>query len=213
MNQHQLFTCPDCNNTGTSKGSRSVLYTCTACSAVLVNQTELNITKTVPPNDWSIVQIGSTGTFSKKNFEVIGLVRMQLRKEYKNYWCLWYPSEMKYGWMVESLGFYAVCADTFIEMDNADTIKKIRATASIQVSPQSAVIIDEVDFCEELSFRGEVPTWSYDDRFLVAHGKKGHTIASFLHFSRHKDRVKFLVGEWITFESLQLKNINTSHVW
>lgn len=138
---------------------------------------------------------------------------MQLRKEYKNYWCLWYPSEMKYGWLVESLGFYAVCADTFVEMDNADTIKKIRATASIQVSQQSSVVIDEVDFCEELSFRGEVPTWSYDGRFMVAQGKKGNTIASFLHFSRHKDRVKLLVGDWVSFESLQLININASHVW
>lgn len=189
------------------------MYTCIACGAVLANETMLDIPNSAMPEEWSIVQVKTTGIFAKRSFEVIGHVRMQMRKEYKNYWCLWYPTEGKYGWMVESLGFYAICTDTFFEMDNPDTIKKIKSTATIKVSQQSSVIIEEVDFCEGLIVSGEIHSWSYGDRFFVAQGKKGNTIAAFLHFFPQKDRVKFLLGEWAPVESLQLKNINTAHAW
>jgi hypothetical protein len=213
VNQYQLFTCPDCNLANKTRGLRSVIFTCTACGAVLANETGLDIPKMAMPDDWSIIQVGTTGTYNKKGFEVVGRVRMQMRKEYKNYWCLWFPVDMKYAWLVESLGFYAMCTDIFFEVDQIEVVKKIRANTSFQVSEKTSVTIDEVDFCEILSFSGEINTWSYGNSFFVAQGKNGPIIAAFIHFSAQKDRVKFLAGEWVPVESLQLKNINTTHVW
>lgn len=213
MNQSELLTCPECNLAAKIKGTHAILYTCTACATVIANKTQLPLPKNLMPEDWSIIQIGTTGVFNKKGFEVVGRIRMQMRKEYKNYWCLWFPVEMKYGWLVESLGFYAICSDTFFEITQLEIIQKIRANTSFKVTENTSVTIDEVDFCESLSFSGEINTWSFNERFFVAQGKNGPLIAAFIHFSAHKDRVKFLAGEWVPVKSLQLNTLNSSNVW
>ena len=214
MSSMTTFTCPECKTTQSLRSDKSLVFICTTCGSLLRDETSLDLPKRPIPADWSVVQIGSTGSFKGKAFEVIGRVRLQLQKEYKNYWSIWYAQTKEYGWLVESLGFYAICPGNFFEIKDSDRLKGIVPHESFHISDKATIILDDEDYCESLAYTGELPTWSfYAPRFRIVQGNSDKVIASFFHVSVIRELALFLVGEWVSWKSLELKNLNTEHEW
>jgi hypothetical protein len=214
MNSMTTFTCSECKNTQSLRGDKSLVFICTTCGSLLRDETSLDLPKRPIPADWSVIQIGSTGSFKGKGFEVIGRVRLQMQKEYKNYWCLWYAATKEYGWLIESFGFYALCPGSLFEMTEKNDLKRLKAGKTVNVSESSILALDEEDHCEGLSYTGELNDWSfYAPNFNIVHGYSNRSVASFFHISSLKQQAKFFIGEWINWESLELKNLNKSNEW
>lgn len=214
LTTNQSYSCPGCQKSNKTKGNKSSLLICIYCGQVVQNETSLTIPQRVVPDDWSIIQLGTKGLFKNKAFEVIGRIRLQQHREYRNYWSIWYPIDMKYGWLVESLGSYAVCTDAFFEYTDEDKLNTLKPDQNLLISADLSLCMDELDRCEAMSYSGEIPSWSFfAPPFSVVHGKRGKNMAAFFHLSPDKNTAKFLVGEWITFEDLKLQQINIAHEW
>jgi len=137
-----------------------------------------------------------------------------MQREYKNYWCLWYPVANEYGWLIESLGFYALCPGGLFELKEKDDLKQLKAGKKLAISGQSTLALDNQDHCEGLSYSGELNEWTfYAPHFNIVHGDNGRVVASFFHISPSEHLAKFFVGEWVTWESLNLKNVRIENGW
>lgn len=67
-----------------------VLVVCRQCGNFIIDNTRANpVLRPAPmPQDWTFIQIGTTGFIDDKQFAVIGRVRLQLLNEYKNIWTI-----------------------------------------------------------------------------------------------------------------------------
>ncbi len=81
------------------------------------------------PDDWSYIQIGTTGEYKSRPFQIVGRIRLQLRSEYKNFWC---AADHKGDslWIAESFGSISIFASPMADI----SLKKFRNSARAQRS-------------------------------------------------------------------------------
>lgn len=195
------------------RGTESFLLVCPKCATIIVNEKGYVIESPAPPDDWSILQLGVTGSYQTKAFEVIGRIRLQLRQEYKNYWCVWFDQGQKYGWLAESFGKYAMCEPTVFNLDDMGDIFTIKAGDKFELYSKSTVIVDYVDPCEWVSVEGEVAHWADFTRFISVQAQNNESIVAFFNLNQGTHRVNFIVGEACTLELLALTGIREWNEW
>lgn len=214
MRKNDVHACPACATTQRVRGTESFLLVCPVCGTVVVNEKNEAIANAQMPDDWSIVQLGTTGTFKGRNFEVVGCVRLQLKQEYKNYWCIWFDQEQKYGWLAESFGKYAVCEPTFFNLNDMGDIFSIKAGDKFELYSKTTVVVDYVDPSEWMSIAGEIASWvDFTKRFISVQAQNEHGIIAFFNLNSHTHRVNFIVGETTTAELLSLKQTRMWDEW
>ena len=130
------------------------LLACKNCYEIIACKDETTRPPKSPiPADWSFVQIGSTAEFNKTPLKVIGRIRLQLRNEYKNFWC----AEAGLGkclWIVESFGSFAVFEPTWEKYN--DKANKLRSGISIVFKDNIRIIGEYVEMVEGVSYQGEL---------------------------------------------------------
>jgi len=161
------------------------------------------------PDDWSFIQLGTTGKYQNESFKVIGRVRMQLRNDYKNFW----SAEYKNGnqlWIVESFGSFTVFAGHW-QNYNGD-YKRLRAGAKIDVGASKNLHGEYVEKCEAIQYAGEFGDWkSFHPKFFVVQAGLANACALFV--IKSDDDIHFLFGEKVTVEQLQLSIILQWDEW
>ncbi len=203
MLKNQPISCPECGTVYIAKGSISTLLVCNNCNAVSFNETGQKLNKQPIANDWSIIQIGTRGTYQGESFEVIGRIHLQLRRDYKDFWCIWIESDRCYRWIVESMGSYAFCVDNIIDVDIPIDLS---VGAPIELANSEVVNIDIIDSCDEVRYSGETKGWKeFSSDFEVAQGSNENTFALFI-FSKSKS-ISYVTGNWIQLKNLDLKTI------
>lgn len=207
MRANESFTCNNCSRTSQTKGSHAKILFCKYCGTVLNNELNTPLDVSPMPADWSILQIGSKGNYEKKSFEFVGRMRVQLKSRYENYWCIWYPFENKYGWLIESFGFYALCSESFFPYKAESDEKFFRRDKKLELSNNLKITIDDKDKCVLFSAEGELVSWSCDAPFTVVTGTQESYIGVFLHFRSIPNDSHFLVGKWVTWEDLHLEQL------
>lgn len=161
------------------------------------------------PDDWSFIQIGTTGEFKKNSFQVVGRIRLQLRNEYKNFWC---AADLTGSvlWIVESFGSISVFPSPAQQC--AEKVSALRAGNSIRINQTLIVTGEFVDKCESRSIRGEIGLIDFLEAsfFIIQAGRSIHTV---YFFPREGGETLMLVGEKATIESLNLKNTVVWNEW
>lgn len=214
MRRNDVHICPACATTLRVRGTESFLLVCTKCGTTLINELNLELEDARMPDDWSIVQLGTTGKHKDRTFEVIGRVRLQMRQEYRNFWCLWFDKDQKYGWLVEAFGKYAVCEPELFDLDDMGDIFSIKAGDKFDLYGKSTVVVDYVDPAEWTSVAGEIAHWkSLSKRFISVQAQNDEGIIAFFNLNSHTHRVRFVVGETTTPGALALKEIREWNEW
>lgn len=214
MRRNDVHTCPACATAARIRGTESFLYVCFQCGTPVVNELNFPITQSAMPDDWSIIQLGTSGVYKDQSFEVIGKIRLQLRQEYKNYWCLWYDQGQKYGWLAESFGKYAVCEPVVFNLDEMGDIHSIKAGDKFDLYGKSTVVVDYVDPCEWISISGEIAHWKdVSKRFISVQAQNDEGIIAFFNLDSVGHRVNFIVGETTALSALSLKAIREWNEW
>jgi hypothetical protein len=204
------INCPSCNYANRSVLSANIsTIVCRNCGTLLNHRSWQPRTLPAPPDDWSFIQIGTTGEFAGNRFEVIGRVRVQLRNDYKNFWCAWLLND-KHVWLMESFGSIAVLGSEWYRFD--DDVRLLHADARISVR-NIDVRGEYVEKCEKVFAEGEFGAWALFDSgffFIQASNKAGNT-ATFL--IDYKDNIEYLMGGKLDIEKLKLENIITWDEW
>ena len=211
MIHNTVYSCPGCSAVHKVQLERATLIVCHVCSEIIADAVT-GSEKPKPariPDDWSFLQIGTTGVYKNYNFTVIGRLRLQLRNDYKNFWCAIYDGG-KCLWIVESFGSFALFSSSWQETKSESA--HLHAGKKITLANQVNLRGEYVEKCEGISYTGEIGSWNffYPGFFMMqASNASGQTAL----IKIKKSIGYILTGEKITLKELNLNNILTWDEW
>jgi hypothetical protein len=209
--EHKVFNCPACSTFNTSVLKDTVLLVCKNCSAIVFENVNgaPRPDPTRVPADWSFVQMNTTGEYGGETFTVVGRVRLQLRNDYKNFWCGAFRDGRSL-WIMESFASFSVFDNQWQEYNNEAS--NLRAGSPIRITKDKNVIGEYVEKCEGISYEGEVAGWKlfHPGFFFVQGSRTDGETAIFVNKARE---VEFLQGRKVEIQKLNLKNIIAWNEW
>ena len=212
MNRNSVHSCPSCNTLHTQVLEETTLLACKNCGEI-VFQNIVGYEKPMPskvPEDWSFVKVGSSGLFQKKTFTIIGRIRLQLRNEYKNFWC----AEVENGksqWIMESFGSFSVLNPPWHTYTK--DASKLRAGQSIEVATGLKYKGEYVERCEGISYEGEIGAWKlFTPGFFLIQASRNDRNTTIFTIEK-KENVEYLTGSIVLMEELNLQNIVEWNDW
>ena len=107
LSRNTPMTCPACNTTHNLQLQDRALLACKQCFTILETSNPTDTPTRPVPEDWSFLQIGTTGNYDNAPFTITGRIRLQLRNDYKNFWSAEYNNG-KCLWIVESFASFSV---------------------------------------------------------------------------------------------------------
>jgi hypothetical protein len=209
LSRNTLVTCPACKTTHNLQLEDRTLLACRQCFAILESRIPAETPVRPVPDDWSFVQVGTTGNYKDNTFTITGRIRLQLRNDYKNFWSAEY-SHGKCLWIVESFASFSVFAQSM--MPYAGDRTKLRAGTKVNGLLDKVALEGEyVEKCEGLSYHGEIGPWPFfEPGFFVVQASEQRQTALF--FLRGDETVS-MAGEKKVIERLSFKNTLTWHEW
>lgn len=212
MKENSVYNCPECGTWHNAVLQEPSLLACKNCGAIIFEKIVRGLKPEASkiPEDWSFIQLGTTGQYQEHSFTVVGRIRVQLRNDYKNFWCAEYD-QGKCLLIMESFASCAVFASPWHAYRKEPS--KLRAGATIPLDAPLQPKGEYVEKCEDIGYQGEVGNWKffYKGFFLVqASQPDGQTVVFAL--EPRKD-VIYITGEKIVMEKLNLKNIVVWNEW
>ena len=187
------------------------ILVCKSCKTLIADpQGNQALPEATPmPEDWSFLKVGSVCDLPQQPFTIVGRCRLQLRNEYKNFWCAEYAGG-KALYVVESFGSFSIFLSPWL--DYTKEASKLRAGTPIEISSDVTLTGEYVEKCEGLSFEGELGPWPFiKPGFFVVQASTGSNTAIF--FINPKKNIDYLSGEKITSDRLNFKNIIEWNEW
>jgi hypothetical protein len=197
--------CPSCGAPVAFRSATSIYVVCEFCRSTLLRSGEdlQNLGRMAELlEDRSPIQIGSTGTFRKHPFTVIGRIQLQYEAGIWNEWHLLFD-DGRTAWLAEAAGEWLVSAQVAV----SDPLPAFAALV-----PEMPVILDGRTFTVSnlvtarcISGQGELP-------FKVAAGYDVHTADlrgndRFLTIDYSETPPLVFVGQAVAFADLKLANL------
>lgn len=212
MANASIHTCPSCSTLNTSVLVESVALFCKNCKNIVYEKVvgPVKPLASPPPPDWSFIQINTTGEYNQQPFSVTGRIRLQLRNEYKNFWCLALANGASL-WLMESFASFAIFPSVWHNYTNS--VSDVRAGRTIHARKGLRLTGEYVEKCEGIAYEGEIGPWKlFEPRFFVVQAANNENeIALFT--IKNKSDVDYLGGMKIQPENLSLKNIIVWDEW
>jgi len=188
----------------------SWLIVCTHCQHVIKGEGLVKSSQLTMPDDWSTLQIGTTGKYKNQNFQITGRVRIQMRNDFRNLWCAQYGKETLWiGQSLEGIGFFNT---PFVPYPQ-EFQPKMRAGIFVAFSESIKLKCEMIDKCLGLHCEGEVSTFPYPDgefTLLQANNSNGNTM---LVFMRDKEQAQFLWGVTTLVYGVKFENTKKWSEW
>jgi hypothetical protein len=197
--------CPSCGAPVAFRSATSIYVVCEFCRSTLLRSGEdlQNLGRMAELlEDRSPIQIGSTGTFRKHPFTVIGRIQLQYEAGIWNEWHILFD-DGRTAWLAEAAGEWLVSAQVAV----SDPLPAFAALV-----PEMPVILDGRTFTVSnlvtarcISGQGELP-------FKVAAGYDVHSADlrgnnRFLTIDYSETPPLVFVGQAVAFADLQLANL------
>ena len=153
----QQVTCPGCGAPVQFKSTASVMAVCEFCKTTLLKEAGAveNLGKMSEVlEDYSPLQIGTSGLFQHKAFSVVG--RIQLKYD-AGFWNEWYVlfADGSNGWLSDASGQYAFTFETRVEA-NMPLFDKL-APGNILSLPGQSYTTSDVRTAQCTAGQGELP--------------------------------------------------------
>ena len=207
------YSCPSCKTINTSVLERVSLLICSNCKS-LVYDTIDDINKppmTRVPEDWSYVQIGTEFEYNNNSLRVVGRIRLQLRNDYKNFWCAALKDGM-HVWIMESFSSFCILGSIWNEFNQS--LEHLLAGHVVQLRGDLKLRSEYVEKCVGISYEGEIGKWEMfepGDFYVIQCSNNQNNTAVFLVDDAHN--IDYLTGGKIDVEKLNLKNIIQWDEW
>jgi|LakMenEpi03Aug12_release.lakeMendotaPanAssembly.Ray.scaffolds.fasta_scaffold422401_2 hypothetical protein len=206
------LSCPSCGANVDFKSRASVYAVCSFCKSSLVRQ-DMDLEKigTVSDllDDFSPIQIGTTGTFANEKFEVIG----RLKVGYENgFWNEWFAmlGDGRVAWLAEAQGFYAFCFPFFEA--SPPTKASLRVGKTVEMGKKGIFEVDDMRDCKCVYSEGELP-------FNAPQGRASTSVdlcgfedeMATIEYAATETRV--FLGAYQDFDKFQFKNLRHIDGW
>ncbi len=180
MTKGETYSCPSCGTYVTVALPDAMLITCRECHGIVHYEKPLAAPPPSArvPEDWSFVQIGTTGQYNQKPFTVTGRVRLQLRNDYKNLWCASLTATRTYGsWNLSAASGYWETTGKATKATSKNYGLPIRS----RWTKDKKLTGEYVEKCEGVSYEGQIGPWPslYPAGFFVVQGSSGNATAFF----------------------------------
>ncbi len=114
------LNCPSCGASVNFHSKASVFAVCSFCKSSMVRHDmdleSIGIMADLQ-DDYTPFQIGTRGIYKKKNFELVGRLRVGYSDGAWNEWFAFY-NEDQFGWLAEAQGFLAMCFPAEVSKGN-----------------------------------------------------------------------------------------------
>lgn len=196
------LACPSCGSPVIFRAASTAYATCPACRSLVVrhdvNLENLGKVADLQP-DGSPIQIGTSGTFLNRHFEVIGRIQVEHPAGFWNEWYLQY-SDGKNGWLGESMGTYFVSEE--VEAEPQGTL----AIGSFIQIKNEFFVVTEVSKSRLSSYEGEIPfVLEPKKEFIQADLRTAGQLAATLDYSTAPPTV--YLGYYVAFDDLKLAGL------
>lgn len=203
-------SCPSCGGAVDFKSRSSVFQVCSYCSSMIV-RTDMNLEligkmASLPP-DMSPFQIGTTGRYEKKHFEILGKQRLVYESGNWNEWYVMFDTGQE-GWLGEAQGF--------LMMSFPSTAEKLPAVE--ELAPGRSIVLQgrsyEVEDVKEVVCQGgmgELPVRGEKGRKFVTVDLAGEnsTFANIV----YEDKPALYLGRYMEFDDFKFQNLREIDGW
>ncbi len=211
MGANAVHSCPACGALHRTLLEETDLIACRNCGGIVVSNvkgTEQPLPSRMPP-DWSFMQIGATGEYEGVGFSICGRIRLQLRNEYKNFWCAALPHALNL-WIMESFGSFSVLSSRW-HLFSGD-VATLHAGKDYTLG-DTALTGEYVEKIEGISYAGELGRWrAFVNQFFFVQGSnnRGDTAVFFV---APGGKIEYLAGKKVTPDALKLTNTQAADEW
>lgn len=211
------LSCPSCGATVPFKSKASIFAVCSYCRSTLVRQDmDLEAVGKMAElqDDLTPIQIGTTGKFKGKAFEVIGRMKVSYDDGFWNEWYLYFAEgKHKEGWLAEAQGFYAVCFDIPESVapprNEASALKPGRV---VQFQDRGLFEIENILEVKCLVSEGELPVNAMKGRESLSVDLTGpDTQMATIEYA--KDEIRVFAGSYQDFDDFKFHNLREIEGW
>ncbi|MBI4861805.1 MAG: DUF4178 domain-containing protein [Candidatus Riflebacteria bacterium] len=206
------MSCPSCGAPLEIKTKSAILLVCNYCDSTLMRKDlDLSLVGKMAElqEDGSPVQIGATGTYGGRPFEVIGRIQLEYSAGYWNEWYLHYKDGQT-GWLGEGMGQYFVTTQATGPVE-IPPHSSLRPGQSIRIGKERFAVA-EVSEARCIAGQGELP-------FEVKTGYEAPVAdlsgdgTRFATLDYSEDPPIAFVGDRVEFENLDLKGLREFEGW
>jgi hypothetical protein len=204
-------SCPSCGAKIEFRWSSAVQTTCPFCKSILVRH-DVDLTKVGEvgdlPVDQSPIQLGTTGTYDRRNFAVVGRILYEYERGGWNEWHLRMDDSTS-AWLSDAMAEYAV--SSAVESPDVPAADRVKVGERYQWNGRSYVAAT-LTKAHYRGVEGELPfeTWNRDDAlFMDLDADDGH----FATIDYSDDTPALYLGEYAEFDDLHLGNLRTIEGW
>lgn len=163
------------------------------------------------PPDTSVLQIGASGKFDKKDFTIVGRVRQSWSDGFWNEWYALFDDSTE-GWLAEAQGFYMMSFPAPDLEKWAPPQGSIRAGQMVEIPKKYIFEIDDVKKATCVGAEGELPFQSPKGRESLSVDLSGpNSLFGTIDYS--DDGVRFYVGKYVEFDDLKMQGLKELDGW
>lgn len=205
------LNCPACGAEVKFLSKSCIFAVCSYCKSSLVRQ-DMDLEKIGTmadlQDDLAPLQIGTTGMYEGKCFEVIGRLRIAYDDGYWNEWYALFPDGSE-AWLPEAQGFYGMCFPSSPQHIPPSQQLKPGYRLKIGVDPFE---VEDVQKVHCIYAEGQLP-------FEAAQGRAGTSVdlvgyegnMATIEFAGQDARV--YVGKYIDFDDFKFQNLRKIDGW
>jgi len=211
------LSCPSCGATVPFKSKASVFAVCSYCRSTLVrHDMDLEAVGKMAElqDDLTPLQIGTTGKYKGKAFEIIGRMKVSYDDGFWNEWYLYFAEgKHKEGWLAEAQGFYAVCFEVDESVapprNDASTLQPGRL---IEFKNNGFFEIEDIREVKCQVSEGELPVNAPKGRESLSVDLTGpDTQMATIEYA--KDEIRVFAGGYQDFDDFKFHNLREIEGW
>lgn len=206
------LSCPACGAPVGFKSRASVFAVCTFCKTTVVRH-DMNLEAVGKmaelQYDLTPFQIGSTGIYDGKKFEIIGRLKVGYNDGFWNEWYTIFGGE-ETGWLAEAQGFLAMCF-AMSDTSQVPALEKLTPGRLIELAPKGRFQVEDMRRVNCIYSEGELPMNAAQGRRstsvdLVGTRLKMATI-------EYADTVRVYTGRYQDFDDFAFQNLRRIDGW
>jgi hypothetical protein len=205
-------SCPSCGGPVHIKSKAALLVVCEYCNSTLMRK-DMNLADLGKmadlAEDGSPVQLGASGSYRARAFEVVGRIQLEYAQGFWNEWFLQFADGGN-GWLGEGQGQYTV---SFVLKNPGEipAFEKLKPGRRVRLGVEE-YHVKEVSSARCVAGAGELPfqvNTGYDARVVDLDG----TEVRFATIDYSEDPPLVFTGERVEFDALQLKGLREFEGW
>lgn len=206
------LSCPACGAPVGFKSKASVFAVCSFCKTTVVrNDMDLEAVGKMAELQYELTpfQIGTTGMFDGKKFEIIGRLKVAYDGGFWNEWYTIFGADQM-GWLAEAQGFLAMCfpVENTNELPGLDNIKPGKY---VQLPPHGPFEVEDMRRVHCIFSEGELP-------MNAPQGRRSHSVDLVGDDHRmatleYSDIVRAYAGSYQEFDDFSFQNLRRIDGW